>query len=349
MLCSRQFACRLVALLGGWRGRLCTAGLLAAYLFVALSPFQWRVPLPRNGAVWIDRGSILFSSPGLARTPAAPKWLDRVSRGDEFKVRLRVRPTSVLQTGPAVIFTVSANQDERNVTIRQDGTALLLGFRTVRTNLDGDPHYIIPNIFRCVAWYDIELAVGAETATLLVDDKAVLVKRLPPRRLANWDGRYCLALGNELNGGRPWLGEISQATVEIGADAIDYLASGALTVPPRFWVFVGLPRIIPTLSALWTRSGLLDALLNLLAFIPVGFVPALSRRLRRPLLVAVGLCATASLAVEVTQFFFLYRVPSVSDWILNLSGGAVGALCAHHVGRAAEHDPNLQARGQTLT
>lgn len=73
---------------------------------------------------------------------------------------------------------------------------------------------------------------------------------------------------------------------------------------------------------------LIDSVLNLLCFIPIGLTVVLLSRSRRPVLRATLFCIVISLAAEIAQVFIVNRYPSAVDFLLNTSGGLVGACLA---------------------
>jgi hypothetical protein len=74
--------------------------------------------------------------------------------------------------------------------------------------------------------------------------------------------------------------------------------------------------------------GLVDAILNVLLFVPLGIAIALAGTETRRALIAI---ATLSLAIEATQFFLIAgRDSTIGDVITNTLGGAAGFTMARH-------------------
>jgi len=315
--------------LTGTPGYVLAALLLLAYVVVALEPFHWNPPRRvENRAAITASGAIRFPAPGLARTAAAPAWLDKAIRLDSLKVRLRARSLSPRQFGPARLFTISSDWYLRNLTIAQDVSDLVLRLRTPETSLNGKPPYVIPGVFETSDWREIELTVRPGAIALKVDGQTVLSECLPKRPLMNWDRGFRLALGNELIGRRPWLGEISQATVLVGDDQIDYLSEGRMQIPSHYWEGLTFQHIYPFTDFTQRRKALPDVVFNFAGFVPLGFVLVMVRGGRGSLLLAVVVCAVTSLGVECTQLCFDGRFPSVADWVLNVLGASLGAWIA---------------------
>jgi VanZ family protein len=103
----------------------------------------------------------------------------------------------------------------------------------------------------------------------------------------------------------------------------------ASTIPLVFAVPNFEKRLSGTLTVSWNREGLLDLAVNVLAFVPLGFLwsaacssLATGRRTRGALgPVVIGCLGLATLG-EMLQFWIPLRTPSVSD-ILALECGAV--------------------------
>ena len=102
------------------------------------------------------------------------------------------------------------------------------------------------------------------------------------------------------------------------------------------WRETGLP-LLDFLSAPWPRyyRGV-DLVLNVLGFLPLGFVmvPAMPSRLARGtcVLLTVLLCSLLSLGLETLQNFLPTRVPSNVDLGCIALGALLGALAGAHVG-----------------
>ncbi|PYZ98139.1 VanZ family protein [Alteribacter lacisalsi] len=78
---------------------------------------------------------------------------------------------------------------------------------------------------------------------------------------------------------------------------------------------------------------------NIIMFVPFGFLlPLVYRRWRRSylgVLPVAFMALLASIAIEVNQYYFTYRVANVDDVILNTTGGLLGALAYDCVRRVS--------------
>jgi len=86
-------------------------------------------------------------------------------------------------------------------------------------------------------------------------------------------------------------------------------------------------------KGLWRSAGLLiDAVENVLLYVPLGFFYGQSRlHSRRPVVIKVALLSVLlSVGCEFLQVFCHDRHPTMTDVAMNLTGGvlgAIGALC----------------------
>ena len=92
------------------------------------------------------------------------------------------------------------------------------------------------------------------------------------------------------------------------------------------WIDAPLPRFIT----------LFDVSVNILAYIPFGFLLVFAAYPRWQNFVALGiaiaLSAVLALSVETLQSWLPTRIPSLMDWWANILGGLLGALLAIPLG-----------------
>ena len=107
-----------------------------------------------------------------------------------------------------------------------------------------------------------------------------------------------------------------------------YPFSGWRVTGDPWWLFlVSWPRY-------WLRF---DVISNWLGYIPLGFLcaaailssPRAQRHRQAWLWFVILLCAGFSLAMEITQNYLPWRVPSLADWSLNSAGAATGVVLAY--------------------
>lgn len=306
---------------------------IAAYLLAGLYPYRFAPPAPAtidNGAAFSSARNLRLASPGIAVTAAAPAWLQQAKELSALELALEVRAAGPEQYGPARIFTLSASPLLRNITVAQQGSSLVLRLRTAQTSLNGTPEYSIKRVFEQPGWRRIAVVIRGISLEVSVDGDLRVSDRLPLQPLQVWDGDYRLALGNELSGNRPWLGEVRKATVRVGERAYDYLAPDALQIPQELKITSSAAARLARYSAsALSNANVRDWLINFLGFVPFGWLLGMALRPRSAILAATLLAAVISALIESSQLLLLPdRFPSVVDFLLNTLGATAGAWIA---------------------
>lgn len=307
--------------------------LVFIYLFAGFYPFHLSTRSSNeqvNGAIASPDGGIRFRAPGIACSEAAPSWLGDAISTSHFEVSLEIRSADQEQYGPARIFTVSLDRYHRNLTVGQWGSDLSVRIRTPYTSDDGKPAYLVKNVFAGTDWHRIDVRITSRNIEIRVDGDNTITATMRDRLLKNWDPDYRIALGNELSGDNPWLGEIRKAVVRVGNSSFDYLASGALRFPGRFTVKnYHAWEVVPFVDIHDISAAARDWAINLLGFVPFGWIVVMLHRPRSGILLAIILSAGISSTIEAGQLlFFSDRFPSTQDIIMNTLGGALGAWLA---------------------
>ena len=320
---------RMLECLSGRCGYFLAIVAVAGYLTLSWKPFRWNPPRhTSNGVAVLGSGSVRFSSTGMARLFNPPAWLYPAEQLADLTVHLRVHSFASNQIGPARIFTISQDHYLRNLTIAQEQSHLIVRLRTQNTSLDGEPHYAVNAVFTEPAWRLIKINIKDNKLEILLDGNVVVMDNLPNEPLKNWDPGYRIALGNELTWARPWIGEISQATVSVNGHEIDYLEPGQLEYPLHYWAWrdQGIDNLLETFF--WGSADALDVVLNSICFVPLGLILSALRGKRGSVLFSAVFWGIVCLVVELAQIGFDGRYPSFLDWVLNVSGAILGAWLA---------------------
>ncbi len=306
--------------------------LILIYLVAGFYPFQLQTTADKrvdNGATLTADGVLHLPSPGIAYTPQPPAWLARAMVGASVEIILEVRPRGNKQDGPARIFTLSESTYRRDLTVAQYAEHLIVRVRSATTDDNGLPSYRINNVFAAPGWHRITLRITPKAVDIRADDIRLIVP-LAAHSLATWDADFRLALGNELTGKQPWLGDIREARVRVDAVSYDYLAPGALVLPEQLVLSPDRLRVVtPFMHTAFKRVVAVDWLLNLTGFLPFGWLVSVLYGPRRGPWTAIVLAALISLAIEAGQLLvFADRIPSSEDLILNTLGAALGTRLA---------------------
>jgi hypothetical protein len=165
-----------------------------------------------------------------------------------------VKPGDTSQDGPARIVTLSQDPYNRNFTLGQGlwgsypSDLFDVRLRTTTTRDNGTPSLTTPAGLLTTELTHVVYTRGASGVARIYMGGVERVSGTLGGDLSNWDESYRLALGNELTGDRPWLGELhlvaiydralSQAEVSQNFEAgVDGAVGRAATSPD----FVNLP------------------------------------------------------------------------------------------------------------
>lgn len=168
-------------------------------------PLNLKIAKPR--AVKRSKGSLRIVSPTIVKSERpAKKIIEAVKRSGAITLEAWIQTAKLGQAGPARVITISHNSNERNVTVGQDGTKIEARLRTSRTSNNG-----IPSISTDSRTLNTKLAHVVYTrerngrARLYVNGRQRKAGTVAGD-MKKWNSGYHLALGDELSGGRSWLG-----------------------------------------------------------------------------------------------------------------------------------------------
>lgn len=294
-----------------------------------LWPFHFRAPVRvTNEAVWTESATLRFGGPGLAISRVAPAWEEASRDLGTFQVDLRVRSFSPAQQGPARLFSLARDTRVQNLVIGQAGDDLVVRLRGLCRGLralgtDCPKELRMAGVFASSDWVDIRLAVAPGLLKLQVGDRPTLRTPLGGEPLRAWDTDQRLALGNDVSGLRPWLGELGRVTVETPSGSEDWLQADRFELPDRFWLLDREPKLLP-----FYHSSRSDLVVNFLLYMPMAIlVAACFPSFGWPQVgYTVGIVLAMSSALEFAQLFVESRNFSTTDILLNVTGGAMVSL-----------------------
>jgi len=343
-------------------------------LVIGLWPFAFR---PLNRAGWFkDRPGLSFQPDGIVYDPEKTDWSGGglPDRPAAITIELWLEQGQILPTDVFHILTIDDGKSLSGIVLCQWETALLLrirdaaaerGFREAGSNgilMERTPRFIT-------------LATDSSGTAFYLN--GALLKYFPGFTVPDsWlDGR--LILGNAAAGKHPWSGDLfGLAIFHRTLDASEVVRhyrlwtgrqAGHLAVEPSLtalylfdkgagqWVedhsTNGHRLFIPERYHVWQKrvlempwgpdplgwSDLDDIVLNILGFMPLGFMVYNYRRLARPsggtknMVWAVAAGATLSLAIELIQVWLPNRDSSATDLACNTLGTWLGALAAKRI------------------
>lgn len=302
---------------------------LLIYCFVGFYPFSWHSPVTFhiNSAQLIHGERLNIAEQGIAYTYDAPGWLKTAIQSASLQVAVKIRTTNKLQSGPARIFTISKDPLERNLTLGQDGSDLVIRVRRPGSTANGMPAYKVGDVFSSVEWHRIVLLIRSDHLTLSINGNIRLSEPLPANTFSEWLAYYRVAFANELTYDRPWSGEIEEARITVPGATIDYLNTPELLSLPCIYMTKKRLRnlqLVPFADD-YEYVENPDFWINLLGFVPLGILFVWLHKTRYVVIKATLFCAVVSTFIEAAQLFFIDRNTSINDLILNILGGALGA------------------------
>jgi len=338
---------------------------LCAILVAGLWPFC----APENQVTWIQgKNGIRFGTHGtLLSTATFP-----MAGGDEGDtIEIWIRPAKIWTTGS--ILTFYDVRTLREFLITQDDTDLLLVTDVVRGgDKDSQRHLRVENVFRkreafititsdgrkTLVYIDGRLATVAPNFALSSKDlSGQLIVANAPLRDWSWSGDLkALAIysdelkptevqrhyRNRAVDGTPLLDNRESPVAvylfnEHSGRVISNFVSSALNLnsPRRFMVVDQLLFESPISEFRHDKSYLKDAFINVVGFVPLGFVCGLYfrtvRQTRRTALITVVIGATVSIAIEYFQSYLPTRFSGVTDIITNTVGTWIGVMVCNLV------------------
>jgi hypothetical protein len=307
--------------------RVALVGVILVLLVIAYYPFTWDPPRTvRNDVTRSADGSLQFGETNYARTPRTPAWLPGVRASGAIGIRLQFESQSLHQD--ASIMMLASDFWHTDFAIGQDGSDLLVWLRRPGSDANGDPPYAVASVLRRHGWNSVNVVLRRDRLRIEVGGRTRLAEQLPPGATGDWDAGQ-IVLGNEVQGGGPWLGRIRQAEVRTPGAVVDYVRPGALSLPESY---LYLPDHVEPFPPQNLEQWVL-AFLDLLSFVPVGFLIVWSRRPPLTPAAAALLGAVLALVLGAGKFLFHARHTSVANLVLQVAGAWLGAWLAARLAR----------------
>lgn len=316
--------------------------LLAAVIIVlivgAYYPFSWDPPRTvHNQVARMSSGILRFGGQNYARTQAPPAWLPAARRSGAVEIQLEADSAAPNQR--ASMMMLASDFWHMDFSVQQQRSDLYLWLRRPGSDPEGDPPFVVHGVVQPHHWISVDVLLRGDRLRIEVGSRTRLATRIPANTPSAW-GPAEIALGDAVHGGNPWQGEIKQAEVRTGGFAVNYVHPGALSIPPNdFYSPDHIEPFPPPDIAQWLR-----ALVDVLTFIPAGFLIVWSRR--RPLhpAAATVLAAVLALALAAGKFLFHGRHTSLANVLGQTIGALLGALVAWQLARSARSSMGLRRR-----
>ena len=166
-------------------------------------------------AVWGEDESLTLSEPGRIISPGpASELIDSLQASNSLTLEAWITPAEANQSGPARIVTISNTLNGRNLTLGQGepdgstGDRFDVRLRTTATNLNGEPSTWTPAGAATTNLAHVVFTRSSLGITRIYVNGNEVASRQISGDLSNWGEAYRFALGNEIDGERPWLGTL---------------------------------------------------------------------------------------------------------------------------------------------
>ncbi|MBN2162387.1 MAG: LamG domain-containing protein [Pontiellaceae bacterium] len=333
-------------------------GAVAAVYLLIIAYYAFR-PFERIPGLRYEPAEIAFSDAAVHIRPGAAledrknagAVRDALMRSGCITIEAVLRPDSLNLGGPARIVSYSRDPYSRNFTLAQEGNALVFRLRTTETDRNGIlPCLVVPDVLVCDRMQHLAVAYDGTEMLLYVDGRLRFQTDVLHGDFSNWGLDQVLVIGDEPCGGRPWNGLIRRfsifdrvlsaeeiAGLERGEEVGGAVLTHSFESQEMLWK-AGVKRL--RYRNLFVRSDPstyqpADCLLNIVAFIPLGFMAFLAlpmryecRKLLSVFVLPLLLGLLVSGLIEWSQQIISTRIPCLLDLAYNVIGTVWGSLSA---------------------
>ncbi len=194
-----------------------TNGLIAFYDFASTKgatvydrsgvakPIHLRIA--SSSAVRRAKGALEIRGKTIIRSDGNASRLNQsVRQSNQLTVEAWIKPASRNQSGPARIVTISRDSSNRNFTLGQDGDRFDARLRSTKSSKNGMPSISSPSRSLDTRLTHVVYTYDRRGRAMLYINGQLRGRRTLGGKASNWDGRFHLALANELSHDRPWRG-----------------------------------------------------------------------------------------------------------------------------------------------
>jgi hypothetical protein len=214
-------------------------------------PLHLRISSP-HAVRWSDAGLEVTSQALIAADAPPARLTEAIRSSGAVTLEAWVTPAAGTQTGPARIVTLSGGISERNFTLGQSGDGFMTRLRTTATSANGEPALESrPGTAGARQVHVVYSRDASGTAVIYIDGRES--RRLEiGGDLSRWDGKFRLALANELSKDRAWLGTFHLVAVFDRALAPEEVERNHAAGPRGH----GAPSPAPVHRREWREDGL---------------------------------------------------------------------------------------------
>ena len=194
--------------------------------------------IENTGKVRRAAGSLEIRGSTLVRNIRPPKRLSSaIRKNGAVSIEAWIKPSKTDQSGPARIVTLSKDSSNRNFTLGQDGEKYEVRFRFEKSSNNGQPVTSSkPGSLQPALTHVVYTRDRDGDATIWLNGEINSTNKIEGK-LSNWDNSMQLALGNEINKSRAWLGTYHLVAIykrALSPDEIqrNYSAGAGAAAPP---------------------------------------------------------------------------------------------------------------------
>jgi len=120
-------------------------------------------------------------------------------------------PTNVSQGGPARIVSYSGGSASRNFTVGQEGDTYLSRLRTDTTVSNGTPNIASAAVLQAGVQQHLIVSYDGQNVTIFRNGQPEAIQARTGD--LNWDSSFRFMFGDEIDGGKDWLGTLTRVAV----------------------------------------------------------------------------------------------------------------------------------------
>ena len=159
----------------------------------------------KTSGVKRSAGALEIHGPTLIRSVKPAQKMTEVAKATQaMTIEAWIKPSNTSQEGPARIVTLSYDSTNRNFTLGQEKDVFDVRFRTSKTSKNGMPS-VMTKAVKTELTHVVYTFDKSGKALLFVNGKQRSDENVGAD-LNSWDGKYHLALGDEMVGSRLWKG-----------------------------------------------------------------------------------------------------------------------------------------------
>ena len=149
----------------------------------------------------------------IASKAPAKRLVNAIQRTGAITIEVWMQPRTLRQDGPARIVTLSRDSGARNFTLGQENGSVQVRLRTSKTSTNGIPAVTSKDRSLKEELMHVVYARDRAGKVSIYVNGRLNQQGIVVGDFSGWNDQYRLALGNELSGDRPWLGELHRVAV----------------------------------------------------------------------------------------------------------------------------------------